>query len=168
MAECPSKTTPKISNQENKENCESNEFGDFAEKPQKPATESVSPQKSVKLKRKKMPEVVLVKPEKQKIFEKRMKIENGDSKIPPIKLPESVTVDDGCKDKLVTSKPPLPPARKMAKATIAMQGKVKRKFEDENLHQIQKLSATNEQLRLEVTELKILLQNEKVVSRRLR
>lgn len=163
------KVTPKNPNQENDESdskSQNDQFGDFEEKTTATTTKiSDSAQKSVKLKRKKVPEVLLIKPENQKILEKRIKIECNDSKIPPIKLPEPIKVDDG-KTKIVTAKPPLPP-KKVPKLP-ANQSKLKRKFEDESSHQIQKLTAANDQLRLENTELKILLQNEKVVSRRLR
>lgn len=113
-----------------------------------------------KLKRKNVPEIFVLQPNKQKIQEKRIKIDVNEPKIPHLKLPEAQKIEN--KENFVTSKPPLPPKKDI------VQLKLKRKIEDDSTHQIQKLTATNEQLRLEITELKILLQNEKIVTRRLR
>lgn len=167
MADESSQTSPEIQEKEKEEEqfgdpptqppVEEEEFGDI---------EASKTNKTLKLKRKNVPEVFVLQPDKQKIQEKRMKIEISEPKIPHLKLQEAPKMDQKM-EKIVTSKPPLPPPKKVP-VKEAIQSKLKRKFEDDTSHQIQKLAANNEQLRLEITELKILLQNEKIVSRRLR
>ncbi|XP_059622155.1 GRIP and coiled-coil domain-containing protein 2 isoform X2 [Phlebotomus argentipes] len=73
-------------------------------------------------------------------------------------------------DKVVTAKPPLPPKPdKAASAKIAPKtDKVRRKAEENKATLVQKLNAYAEQLRLEVTELKSSLINERNAVRALR
>lgn len=148
-------------NKENKDNLQTmepseqfgdsevNQFGDFKGK-------KVLKAFSVPLKRKKKVEVLVVKPLK------RSKVDEIVSKVPPIKIAVKVLEDS----KIVLNKPPLPPAvssapRKMVPKPKSVLSHFKRKAEEETDVHLKKLVANNEQLRLEVADLKAQLQNER-------
>lgn len=81
-----------------------------------------------------------------------------------------VVVNKENKPNMVVSKPPLPPKPKCLNTTFDVNGtqKLKKRNEESNAIQLQSLRAQNEQLRLEVNDLKIALNVEKNAVRSLR
>lgn len=167
------KTTSRQSGDDNKDNLQTmepieqfgdsvvNQFGDFDGTMSQCKKLKLIDSKAVSapLKRKKKVEVLVVKPLP---FGKRTKVDEVVSKVPPIKIAVKVLEDS----KIVLNKPPLPPAiskapRKMVPKPKSVLSHFKRKAEEENDVHLNKLVANNDQLRLEVSDLKAQLQNER-------
>lgn len=73
-------------------------------------------------------------------------------------------------DKMVSKKPPLPPKRSQCKIEQSMtkESPNKRKRCDENMQKLQKLTAINDRLNIDIVDLRRLLHNEKLAVRELR
>lgn len=75
--------------------------------------------------------------------------------------------------KMISAKPPLPPKPKQQRPEIAPKPKmvlshVQWKVDEENIHQIQKLTAVNEKLRIDVADIRKQLHFERNAVRELR
>lgn len=86
---------------------------------------------------------------------------------------ETIEMNPVKDQKMISAKPPLPPKPKQQRPEIAPKPKmalshVQWKVDEENIHQIQKLTAVNEKLRIDVADIRKQLHFERNAVRELR